>query len=94
LNLKCDFLVSRFAFKFNLYRYNEDEEEEEDCYEEEEEEEDCCYDELLESETQVEIIEVRRDGWVLNEMSQTLFGRGGWSDGVVVGLYKSNAIDP
>jgi hypothetical protein len=22
LNLKCDFLVSNFAFKFNLYRYN------------------------------------------------------------------------
>jgi hypothetical protein len=26
LNLKCDFLVSKFAFKFNLYRYIEEEE--------------------------------------------------------------------
>jgi hypothetical protein len=24
LNLKCDFLVSKFAFKFNLYRYIEE----------------------------------------------------------------------
>jgi hypothetical protein len=22
VNLKCEFLVSKFAFKFNLYRYN------------------------------------------------------------------------